>query len=145
MALKSTAKTHWEGDLVSGAGTTTLTSGAAGPMRVTWRARTEEHGGLTSPEELIAAAHASCFSMALSAGLARNGTPSEVLDVEATATFDQTDSGWAVTSIHLRVRGKVPGVDGDGFKAAAEAAKEGCPVSKVLKGNVEITLDAALA
>ncbi len=145
MALDSTARTRWEGDLASGAGTTTLASGAAGPMQVTWKARTEDHGGLTSPEELIAAAHASCFSMALAAGLARNGTPPESLDTEATATFDQTDSGWALVRMRITVRGRVPGLDEDGFRKAAEAAKDGCPVSKALKGNVEILLDAALA
>jgi osmotically inducible protein OsmC len=114
-------------------------------MQVTWKARTEDHGGLTSPEELIAAAHASCFSMALAAGLARNGTPPESLDTEATATFDQTDSGWALVRMRITVRGRVPGLDEDGFRKAAEAAKDGCPVSKALKGNVEILLDAALA
>lgn len=145
MALDSIARTHWAGDLASGSGTTTVDSGATGPLQVSWKARTEEHGGITSPEELIAAAHASCYSMALSAGLGRAGTPPTTVDTEATATFSQTDAGWRITSIHLQVRAAVPGLDADGFQQAAEAAKTGCPVSQALAGNVEITLDAALA
>lgn len=138
MALDSTASTRWEGDLMSGNGVTTLESGAAGPLPVDWKARSEEHGGKTSPEELIAAAHASCFSMALSNGLAKQGTPPTRLDVTATATFVP---GTGITGIALVVSGDVPGLDADGFLAAAEVAKAGCPVSKALAGNVPISLE----
>lgn len=138
MALDSTASTRWEGDLFTGAGTTTLASGAAGPLAVDWTARSEESGGKTSPEELIAAAHASCFSMAFSNGLAKAGTPPTSLDVKATATFVP---GTGITGMVLQVSGDVPGLDADGFAEAANAAKEGCPVSQALKGNVPITLE----
>lgn len=142
MALKSTGRTHWEGDLFNGSGTATLDSGAAGPMRVTWKARAEDHGGLTSPEELIAAAHASCYSMAFSNALAKNETPPTSLDVEATATFVP---GEGITGIDLRVTGSVEGIDDEKFQELAAAAKDGCPVSQALAGNVPITLEASLA
>jgi osmotically inducible protein OsmC len=146
MALTSTGSAHWEGDLLSGSGHTTLeTSGAAGPLPITWKARTEDHGGLTSPEELIAAAHASCFSMALSHGLATAGTPATSLDTSATATFDKTDDGWRIIAIAIDVVGSVPGIDEAGFAAAAEGAKDGCPVSAAVTGNVELTVTARLA
>ena len=138
MALDSTASTHWEGDLFSGSGTTSLTSGAAGPLTVDWKARSEESGGKTSPEELIAAAHASCYCMALSNGLAKGGTPPTSLDVTATATFVP---GTGITAMKLVLSAEVPGLDADGLREAAEAAKEGCPVSQALKGNVPITLE----
>lgn len=138
MALDSTASTRWHGDLMSGSGITTLSSGAAKPLAVDWKARTEEHGSKTSPEELIAAAHASCFSMALSNGLAKNGTPPTSLDVTATATFVP---GTGITGMALVVSGDVPGLDDDGFREAAEAAKVGCPVSQALAGNVPISLE----
>jgi osmotically inducible protein OsmC len=138
MALDSTASTHWEGDLFSGRGTTTLESGAAGPLEVTWKARAEEHGSTTSPEELIAAAHASCYCMALSNELAKGGTPPSSLDVTATATFVP---GTGITGITLVLTADVPGLDDEGLRAAAEGAKEGCPVSQALKGNVPITLE----
>jgi osmotically inducible protein OsmC len=142
MALKSTGRAHWEGDLMSGNGTATLDSGAAGPMQVTWKARTEEHGGLTSPEELIAAAHATCYSMAFSNVLAKAGTPPTALDTEATATFVP---GEGITSMEITVRGTVEGISEEDFLATAETAKENCPVSKALQGNVPITLNASLA
>lgn len=142
MALDSTARAHWEGDLFSGGGTATLDTGAAGPFEINWKARAEEHGGITSPEELIAAAHASCFSMALSNVLAKAGHPPAALDVEATATFV---AGTGITQMVLNLRGEVPGMDADDFLAAAEEAKEGCPVSQALKGNVPISLEAELA
>jgi osmotically inducible protein OsmC len=138
MALDSTATTHWEGDLFSGAGTTTVDSGAAGPLPVTWKARSEEHGGVTSPEELIAAAHASCYSMALSNELAKGGTPPSSLDVTATATFVP---GTGITGIVLVLSADVPGLDDDGLREKAELAKDGCPVSQALEGNVPITLE----
>ena len=138
MALDSTATAHWEGDLMSGNGTTTLTSGAGGPFPVDWKARSEEHGSKTSPEELIAAAHATCFSMALSNGLGKAGTPPAHLDVTATATFVP---GEGITAMRLVLSGDVPGLSDDDFRAAAEGAKENCPVSQALAGNVPITLE----
>lgn len=142
MALKSTGSTHWEGDLLNGSGTATLESGASGPLQVTWKARSEEHGGLTSPEELIAAAHSSCYSMALSSALAKNETPPTSLDVSATATFVP---GEGITLMELTVVAHVEGITEETFSELAEAAKNGCPVSQALAGNVEITLDATLA
>ncbi|MGB7861638.1 MAG: OsmC family peroxiredoxin [Acidimicrobiia bacterium] len=141
MALKSTGRTHWEGDLLTGSGVTTLESGAAAPMKVTWKARSEEHGGLTSPEELIASAHASCYSMAFSSALAKNGTPPTALDVVATATFVP---GEGITLMELEVKGQVPGISEEVFGDIAETAKNGCPVSKALAGNVPIQLEVAL-
>jgi lipoyl-dependent peroxiredoxin len=139
-----TANVTWSGSLLEGAGTIdSVGSGAFGPLDVTWASRAEdEHGGRTSPEELIAAAHASCFSMALSSGLAKAGTPPERLETSATVTFVP---GEGITKSALTVRGTVPGLDEDGFRAAAEGAKENCPVSKALAGVPEITLDASLA
>jgi osmotically inducible protein OsmC len=117
-------------------------SGAFGPLQVSWAARSEdEHGGKTSPEELIAAAHAACFAMALSNGLAKAGHPPERLETSATVTFVP---GTGITKAALTVVGAVPGMDEAAFKAAAEDAKENCPVSGALKGNVELTLDARL-
>jgi osmotically inducible protein OsmC len=142
MAVESTGRTHWEGDLVSGSGTTTVDSGAVGPMEVTWKARSEEHGGVTSPEELIAAAHASCYSMAFSSRLGKAGASPISLDTEATATFVP---GEGITAITIRVRGTAGGLSEGEFLSLAEDAKENCPVSKALEGNVPITLDAALA
>ena len=139
------AHTTWEGDLASGSGTFTVGSGAIGPQPVSWAARTEEPGGKTSPEELIAAALSSCFSMALSGALAKAGTPPTTLETDAVANFGQTDAGFRMTKIDVRVRGTVEGLDEEAFRAAAENAKENCPVSQALKGNVELTLDAALA
>ena len=141
MALKSTGRTHWEGDLFSGSGTASLDSGAADPMKVTWKARTEEHGGLTSPEELIAAAHSSCYSMAFSNTLAKNETPPTSLDVTATATFVP---GEGMTTMALEVVGTVDGIDEETFQELASVAKDGCPVSQALAGNVEISVEARL-
>lgn len=142
MALDSIGRAHWEGDLFAGGGTASLDTGAAGPFPVNWKARTEEHGGVTSPEELIAAAHASCFSMALSNGLAKAGHPPASLDVEATATFV---AGEGITQMVLKLEANVPGISEEEFQQAAETAKDGCPVSQALKGNVPITLEASLA
>ena len=142
MALKSTGSTHWEGTLFEGSGTASLESGAAGPLPVTWEARAEEHGSVTSPEELIAAAHSACFSMAFSNALAKNETPPESLDVTATATFVP---GTGITTMELKVVGDVPGISEEDFLELAETAKNGCPVSKALDGNVEISLEARLA
>ena len=128
---------------MSGEGTVEhVGSGAFGPLDVTWASRAHEPAGKTSPEELIAAAHASCFSMALSNGLAQAGTPPDELDVSATVTFVP---GTGITKSVLDVRGRVAGLDEDAFREAAETAKEGCPVSQALKGNVELELNARLA
>ena len=142
MALKSTGRTRWEGDLFDGSGVTTLDSGAAEPMRVTWKARSEEHGGLTSPEELIAAAHASCFSMALANTLAKNGTPPTSLDTTASVTFVP---GEGITDIELEVVGRVDDLEEEEFVELAKIAKNGCPVSEAFQGNVAISLKASLA
>jgi lipoyl-dependent peroxiredoxin len=144
MATEKTAHATWEGSLASGKGRFSLGSGAATDQEVTWKARAEGGEG-TSPEELIAAAHASCISMALAGGLARAGTPPTRLETDATTTFDQVGEGFAITTIALRIRGEVEGLDEAGFREAAEQAKENCPVSQALKGNVEISLDASLA
>jgi lipoyl-dependent peroxiredoxin len=142
MATERTAQVTWSGSLLEGSGTIdSVGSGAFGPLDVTWASRTEEPGGRTSPEELIAAAHASCFSMALSHGLAQDGHPPDRLETSATVTFVP---GTGITKSALTVRGSVPGLDEDGFRAAAENAKENCPVSKALASVPEITLDASL-
>lgn len=142
MALDSTGRAHWEGDLVNGSGTVTLDTGAAGPLPVNWKARSESHDGVTSPEELIAAAHAACFSMALSARLGKAGHPPAALDVEATATFVP---GKGITAMVLKLTADVPGIDAEEFAGLAEDAKENCPVSQALKGNVPVSLEARLA
>jgi lipoyl-dependent peroxiredoxin len=143
MAAERHASVTWTGDLMSGSGTIDeVGSGAFGPLDVSWAARSEEaSGGKTSPEELIAAAHASCFSMALSGALAKAGNPPERLRASATVTFVP---GTGITKIVLTVRGSVPGLDADGFREAAEGAKKNCPVSQALAGVPEITLDAEL-
>lgn len=143
MAADRRAEVKWQGDLMGGSGVIErVGSGAFGPLDVTWASRTEEPGGRTSPEELIAAAHASCFSMALAHGLAQAGNPPEQLATSATVTFVP---GTGVTRSALVVEGRVPGLDENGFRQAAEEAKEGCPVSQALKGNVELEVEARLA
>jgi lipoyl-dependent peroxiredoxin len=141
MPVDHRAHTTWEGDLQSGSGVFTLGSGVTGPQHVTWHARAEDGSAGTSPEELIAAALSSCFSMALSGDLARAGTPPTRLETDVVSTFE---GGVGITKLAVKVRGDVPGADENAFKEAAEQAKENCPVSKALKGNVEMTLDAAL-
>ena len=145
MHAESSASTSWQGTLALGSGRTTLASGAAGPLEVSWARRTERANGTTSPEELIAAAHASCYAMAFSHELAEAGATPEQLDVSATVTFEIVDGAPTVSKSALTVRGTVGGIDADGFAKLAAAAKDGCPVSRALKGNVEVTLDAALA
>ena len=141
MSATRTASTHWEGTLFEGAGKVTLESSGIGTYDVSWPARTDEAAnGRTSPEELIAAAHSSCFSMAFSNGLAKNDTPATSLDTSAAVDFTP---GTGITGIKLTVRGVVEGLDNDTFVELAEAAKAGCPVSQAL--SVPITLDAALA
>ena len=143
MATDRHAEVTWNGGLLEGSGRIdSVGSGAFAPLDVTWASRAEEPAGRTSPEELIAAAHASCFSMALSLALAQAGSPPEELKTGATVTFQP---GEGVTKIALTVRGKVPGLDEDAFREAAEGAKTGCPVSQALTGVPEITLDASLA
>jgi lipoyl-dependent peroxiredoxin len=141
MATTRTATTNWQGSLLEGSGEVTLESSGLGSYDVTWASRSEEPNGRTSPEELIAAAHSSCFSMALSHALAQQGNPPERLETTAAVTFQP---GEGITGIELRVRGTVPGISGEQFQEAAEGAKSGCPVSKALAGTT-ITLDAALA
>ena len=139
------ADVTWEGDLLSGSGVVTASSSRAfAGLPVSWASRTETPGGRTSPEELIAAAHASCFAMALSFGLASGKTPPSKLEVSAAVTFDRVDGGWRVISSALTVRGWVPGLEPEGFRQAAEAAKDGCPVSQALKGNVQLSVQATL-
>ena len=143
MATERTAEVTWKGSLFEGRGTIDrVGSGAFGPLDVTWTSRAEEPDGRTSPEELIAAAHASCFSMAFSNGLAEAGNPPELLETSATVTFVP---GTGITKVALRVRGSVSGMEEATFVEKAEAAKEDCPVSKALAAVPEITLDAALA
>jgi osmotically inducible protein OsmC len=145
MAATRRADAVWEGNLTSGSGVVSASSsGAFSQLPVSWAARTEQPGGKTSPEELIAAAHASCFAMALSHGLNGAGTPPQKLEVSANVTFDRVDGGFKVVSSALTVRGWVQGLDADGFQKAAEAAKDGCPVSQALKGNVELSVQATL-
>ncbi|MFF7467901.1 OsmC family peroxiredoxin [Streptomyces sp. NPDC008092] len=141
MATTRTAHTVWEGSLTEGNGVITFDSSGIGEQPVTWASRSQEANGRTSPEELIAAAHSSCFSMALSHALTGAGTPPTKLVTNADVTFQP---GTGITGIHLTVEGTVPGLDQDGFVAAAEDAKKNCPVSQALTGTT-ITLDAKLA
>jgi lipoyl-dependent peroxiredoxin len=143
MATEKTASAIWEGTLAEGSGQVNLGSGAVTGLQVTWKDRAEGGEG-TSPEELIAGAHASCILMALAGGLARAQTPPTRLESEATTTFDKVGEGFAITTIALKIRGQVDGIDDEAFRQAAEGAKENCPVSQALKGNVELTLDASL-
>jgi lipoyl-dependent peroxiredoxin len=142
MAAESRATTVWEGDLASGRGTTNVGSEALPEVEVTWAARTERAEGTTSPEELLAAAHTSCFCMALSHELAEAGNPPQRLEAAATVAFVP---GEGVKSSHLAVRGRVPGIDQAGFEEAARSASVNCPISQALKGNIEISVDATLA
>jgi lipoyl-dependent peroxiredoxin len=143
MATDRRAEVRWQGSLMEGSGTiVSTTSGAIGEQAVSWPARSDnETGGKTSPEELIAAAHAACFSMALSHALANGGNPPDELRTSATVTFQP---GEGITRIALTVEGSVPGLDAGAFETAAQAAKEGCPVSKALAGVPEITVEAKL-
>jgi osmotically inducible protein OsmC len=138
-----TAHVTWKGSLMEGSGTIeSVGSGAFGPLDVAWSSRAEDSAGRTSPEELIAAAHATCFSMALSHALAEAGTPPEQLDVDATVTFVP---GTGITKSALRVKAVVPGIEEPAFLHAAQAAKENCPVSQALASVPEISLEASLA
>jgi osmotically inducible protein OsmC len=140
------AQTTWKGGLAKGDGTTTSGSGALGELPVTWASRTERSEGKTSPEELIAAAHASCFSMALSHELSQGGNEPAQLDVTAVVTLDRVNDAPTVTRSALTVTGRVPGIDAAAFEAAAQAAGSGCPISRLLAGgSAEITVEATLA
>ena len=146
MATDRTANVVWQGDLMNGSGTIAeVPSGAFGPLDVSWASRAEEPGGKTSPEELIAAAHATCFSMALAGGLAQAGHAPTKLETDAQVTLDKLNGGFGITAIHLSVRGEVDGLDEAGFEQAAQDAKANCPVSKALAAVPSITLDASLA
>ncbi|MFD3687086.1 OsmC family protein [Nocardiopsis sp. NPDC058631] len=140
MATKRSARTVWKDDLLNGNGVVTFASSGIGDQPVSWPSRAERANGKTSPEELIAAAHSSCFSMALSHGLEGAGTPPIRLVTSADVTFQP---GEGVTGIHLTVEGTVPGIDDDAFVAAAQEAKADCPISKALSGTT-ITLSARL-
>ena len=141
MATTRTASAHWEGSLMEGAGKVTLDSSKLGTYDVTWPSRAEAPDGRTSPEELIAAAHSTCYSMALANGLAQAGNAPDSLDTKAEVTFQ---AGKGITGIHLSVRASVPGMSADDFAKQAQGAKENCPVSQTLTGTT-ITLDAELA
>jgi len=145
MAAIRRAEATWSGALTTGSGeVSAVSSGAFSSLPVTWAARTETSEGKTSPEELVAAAHSACFAMALSGALARAGTPPERLDVSAEVTFDKLEAGWRVVSSALTVRGVVPGMSVADFAAAAEATKDGCPISIALAGNVALSVEATL-
>lgn len=145
MAAIRTATVTWTGTLAEGTGTVTAGSSELFvDLPVSWASRTEGVDGRTSPEELLAAAHASCFAMALSGQLVRAGTPPDHLHVSATVTFDRVDEKWSVTTSELDVVGVVPGIDEAAFDAAAQAARDGCPISRALAGNVEISVGSTL-
>lgn len=138
MAAKSTSEASWDGDLAHGSGKVWGHSGALPEAPVSWAARTERTAGKTSPEELLAAAEAACYSMAFSSTLAKLGHPPKHLKVLATATFDKVGDGFSVTTIDLEVHGSVPGIDAAQFAEAAKTAAANCPISRALKGNVEV-------
>ena len=139
------AEATWSGALTTGSGNVSaISSGSFTSLPVSWAARTESSDGKTSPEELVAAAHASCFAMALSGALGRAGTPPDRLDVSAEVTFDKLEAGWRVVSSALTVRGVVPGMSREDFVAAAEATRDGCPISVALAGNVALSVEATL-
>jgi lipoyl-dependent peroxiredoxin len=145
MAETRHATATWSGNLTEGTGMLLyISSGAFSRMPITWGSRTEAHQGRTSPEELLAAAHASCFSMAFSNQLAKNGTVAEKLDVRVDVTADKRDAGWTVLSSAIKVTGVVPGIDAETFAKLAEAAKDGCPVSRAIAGNVELSVEPTL-
>ena len=144
MAMIREAHSTWSGDLPTGHGTVGVASGVFDGLETTWRARTEAAEGKTSPEELLAAAHASCFAMASSNNLAKAGFPVDRAEVTVKVTGDRREAGWTVISSEITLRAWVPNIDEATFHTAAEGAKEGCPISRALAGNVEISLQAAL-
>jgi osmotically inducible protein OsmC len=144
MAVERTATAEWQGDLVEGSGTVSTESGVVRDATIKWSSRAEAADENTSPEELMAAAHAACISMALANGLAKAGTPPQELESEATATFESVDDGFRMTNMRIRIRGQVDGLDDDAFRQAAEEAKDNCPVSLALKDNVDVSVEASL-
>lgn len=145
MAETRHASATWSGNLTEGSGMLQyISSGAFSRMPITWGSRTEAHEGRTSPEELLAAAHASCFSMAFANQLAKNGTIAERLDVRVDVTADKREAGWTVLSSAIKVTGVVPGLDAATFAQIADAAKDGCPISRALAGNVELSVEPTL-
>lgn len=146
MAATREARAVWNGDLLSGTGAVSAVSSAKfTDLPVSWSARTEAPGGKSSPEELLAAAHASCFAMAFSAGLSRGGNKPNRLEVRSRVTFDKVGDSWTVVSSELEVSGDVPGIDPAAFTRAAEDAKDNCPISRALKGNVKLSVRATLS
>ena len=145
MAAVRHATATWTGNLANGSGEVDAeSSGAFGGLPVTWASRTETADGRTSPEELLAAAHATCFSMAFSGDLGRAGFAPQSLTVSAEVTFDRVDGKWTVVSSKLTVHGRVEGIDQARFRELAEGAKNGCPISRALQGNVSLSVDASL-
>jgi osmotically inducible protein OsmC len=145
MATTRRATATWSGDLPTGNGTVTAaTTGIFRDQPTTWASRTGEPEGVTSPEELLAAAHASCFSMACSNILAKAGTPPTRLEVEVTISADKLEAGFTVIASRIVVRATVPGATQESFSSAANEAKDGCPISRALKGNVEMSVEATL-
>lgn len=138
------ARVEWKGSLAGGAGTLSVSSGALGHLPVTWASRTEQPDGKTSPEELIAAAHASCFAMALSLVLGENRTPAEQVAVDAACTLDEVNGAPRIATVHLELRARVAGLEPAAFDRLVERAAALCPVSNALRGNVSITVDAGL-
>ena len=144
MAVERTASAEWQGDLMSGSGKVSTQSGVVRDATIKWSSRAEAADENTSPEELIAAAHASCVLMALANGLAQAGTPAQHLESQATATFDKVGDGFRMTTMRLQIRGQVDGFDDGAFREAAEQAKENCPVSQALSDDVAVTVEASL-
>jgi lipoyl-dependent peroxiredoxin len=143
MATTNRAEATWSGDLLKGKGTVTAaTTRVFADLPISWEARIGEVESLTTPEELLAASHAACFAMACSNNLAKAGTPPTSLSVSVDVTADTTDAGWTVKNAHITVRGNVPGATEESFRAAAEGAKDGCPISRALAGNVELSVEA---
>ena len=145
MVAKRRAEVTWENDLLRGKGKVRFGTGALPETGVTWASRTEQPDGKTSPEELLAAAHASCYAMALSATLAGNRTPPTRLNVTAVCTFDRVGDKWKVTTMELTVKGVVAGIDSSKFEEIARLAEASCPISNALRNNVEIKVSASLA
>ena len=145
MAVRRSANVQWQGDLMSGSGKVSTQSGVVSDATVKWSSRAEQADENTSPEELIAAAHATCISMSLAHILAQAGNSPQQLDTEATATFEKVGEGFRMTTMEISIRAQVEGLDADAFRQSAEEAMESCPVSQALKGNVDVSLDAALA
>ena len=139
------ADVQWTGSLREGSGTLSSGSGALHDLSVTWASRAEQPGGKTSPEELLASAHAACYAMALTNTLAQAGSPSDDVHVTALCTLDRTDAGLKISSMTLSVRGHVPGITAEQFTDLAKKAEQGCPVSNAFRNNMEITVDAQLA